>query len=127
MHSKTALQIIGIGLILQGIIFYVLAKPLTLQIFPNASEEAVHVGMIMRRGLATISFLAGLVVFLVRNDENRTTKRVLFGCGIGFASISLSMIKIFIENDAAIPVPAMLLYSFVSIYSFYLAMRTNNQ
>ena len=126
MHSKTALQIIGIGLILQGIIFYVLAKPLTLQIFPSASVEAVHVGMIMRRGLATISFLAGLVIFLVRNDGSRTTKRVLFGCGIGFASISLSMIKMFIENDATIPVPAMLLYSFVSIYSLYLAMRKNN-
>ena len=127
MRSKTALQIIGIGLILQGLMFYVLAKPLTLQLFTNATDEAVHVGAIMRRGLATVSFLAGLVIFLVRNDGYRTTKRVLFGCGIGFASISLSMINIVIESAATIPVPAILLYSFVSIYSLHLAMRKDSE
>ena len=34
--------------------------------FPGASDEAIHVGIIMRRGLAAMSFLAGLVIFLIR-------------------------------------------------------------
>ena len=73
MRSKTALGIIGSGLIIQALLFYAFATPLTLQIFPGAGDEAVHVGVVMRRGFAAMSFLAGLVIFLVRNDGYRTT------------------------------------------------------
>ena len=123
MRPQTALGIIGGGLVLQGLLFFTFATQLTMQIFPGAGDEAIHVGAVMRRGLATISFLAGLVIFLVRTDQYRTTKRILFGCGIGFAAISLSMIKIIADEAAAIPMPAIGLYSFVAIYSLYLAMH----
>ena len=123
MRIETALRIIGGGLVLQGLLFYTLASPLTLQIFPDASDEAIHVGMVMRRGLAAMSFLAGLVIFLVRGDGHRTTKRVLFGCGIGFTAISMSMIKIIIDKAAVIPLPAIVIYSGVAILAFYLATR----
>ena len=73
MRPQLALRLIGAGLVLQGLLFYGFATPLTIQIFPGASDEAVHVGMIMRRGLAAMSFLAGLVIFLVRDDGYRTT------------------------------------------------------
>ena len=77
----------------------------------------------MRRGLAAVSFLAGLVIFLVRGDGHRTTKRVLFGCGIGFAAISLSMAKIMIDKSAVIPLPAITLYGIIAVLSIYLAVR----
>ena len=123
MHPKTALLIIGGGLILQGLLFFSFAAPLTMQIFPGASDEAVHVGIVMRRGLAATSFLAGLVIFLVRNENYRTTKRVLFGCGIGFAAMSMSMIKLIANTAAVIPMPAVGLYSFVACYALYLAVH----
>ena len=108
---------------MQGLLFYALATPLTLQIFPNAHDDAIHVGVIMRRGLAAMSFLAGLVIFLVRNDSDRTTKRVLFGCAIGFAAISLSLMKIIVDEAAVIPLPAVGLYSVVAIFAMYIAIR----
>ena len=123
MRPQLALRLIGGGLVLQGLLFYSFATPLTIQIFPGASDEAIHVGMIMRRGLATMSFLAGLVVFLVRGDGYRTTKRVLFGCGIGFSAITLSLIKIIAEQAAVIPLPAIALYGFVAIYTLYISVR----
>ena len=123
MLAKTAVRIIGGALVLQGLLFYAFATPLTLQIFPGASDEAIHVGVIMRRGLAAMSFLAGLVIFLVRNDGYRTTKRVLFGCAIGFAAISLSLIKISVEEAAVVPLPAIGVYSFVAIFAMYIAVR----
>ena len=119
MRPQLALQLIGGGLVLQGLLFYGFATPLTIQIFPGASDGEVHVGMIMRRGLAAMSFLAGLVIFLVRNDGYRTTKRVLFGCGIGFSAITLSLIKIIAEQAAVIPLPAIAIYGFVAVYSLY--------
>ena len=123
MLPQTAVRIIGGALVVQGLLFYAFATPLTLQIFPGASDEAIHVGVIMRRGLAAMSFLAGLVIFLVRNDGYRTTKRVLFGCAIGFAAISLSLIKISVEKAAVIPLPAIGIYSFIAIFSMYIAIR----
>jgi hypothetical protein len=123
MLPQTAVSIIGGALVVQSLLFYAFAIPLTLQIFPGASEEAIHVGMIMRRGLAAMSFLAGLVIFLVRNEGNRITKRVLFGCAIGFAAISLSMIKINVDEAAVIPLPAIGVYGFVAIFSMYVAIR----
>ena len=123
MLPQTAIRIIGGALVIQGLLFYAFATPLTLQIFPGASDEATHVGMIMRRGLAAMSFLAGLVIFLVRNDGYRTTKRVLFGCAIGFAAISLSLIKISVDEAAVIPLPAVAIYTFATIFAIYIAMR----
>jgi len=123
IRLQTAIRIIGGGLVLQGLLFYGFATPLTMQIFPGASDEAVHVGMIMRRGLAAMSFLAGLVIFLVRDESDRTTKRVLFGCGIGFAAITLSMLKIIADKGAVIPLPAITLYGLVAVGALYLALR----
>ena len=123
MLPQTAVRIIGGGLVVQGLLFYAFATPLTLQIFPGASDEATHVGMIMRRGLAAMSFLAGLVIFLVRNDGHRTTKRVLFGCAIGFSGISLSLIKIIVDKAAVIPLPAIGLYGFIAVFAMYIAIR----
>ena len=123
MRPQLALRLIGGGLVLQGLLFYGFATPLTFQIFPGASDEAVHVGIIMRRGLAAMSFLAGLVIFLVRDDGYRTTKRVLFGCGIGFFAITLSLIKIIAEQAAVIPLPAIALYGFVTVYALYISVR----
>jgi len=110
-------------LVIQGLLFYAFATPLTLQIFPGASDEATHVGMVMRRGLAAMSFLAGLVIFLIRNEDYRTTKRVLFGCAIGFSAISLSLIKNIVDEAAVIPLPAVGIYSFVAIFAMYIAIR----
>ena len=79
--------------------------------------------MIVRSGLAVLSIRAGLVSFLVRDDGYRTTKRVLFGCGIGFTAITLSMIKIIAEQAAVIPLPAIALYGFVAVYALYISVR----
>ena len=123
MLPQTAIRIIGGALVIQSLFFYAFATPLTLQIFPGASDEATHVGMVMRRGLATMSFLAGLVIFLVRNESYRITKRVLFGCAIGFAAISLSLIKNIVDEAAVIPLPAVAIYSFFALFAMYVAIR----
>ena len=123
MRPQTAIRIIGGALVIQSLLFYAFATPLTLQIFPGASDEATHVGVVMRRGLAAMSFLAGLVIFLVRNDGDRTTKRVLFGCAIGFAAISLSLIKNIVDEAAVIPPPAVGIYSSIAIFAMYIAIR----
>ena len=79
MRTQLALRLIGSGLVLQGLLFYSFATALTIQIFPGASDDAIHVGMIMRRGIAAKSCLAGVGIFLVHDDGYGTTKRVVMG------------------------------------------------
>ena len=122
MLPQTAIGIIGGALITQSLLFYAFATPLTLQIFPVASDEATHVGFVIRRGLAAMLFLAGLVIFF-RNDAYRITNRVLFGCVIGFAAISLSLIKNIVDEHAVIPLLAFKIYTIVAICTTYTAMR----
>ena len=123
MLPQITIRIIGGALVVQGLFFYAFATPLTLQIFPGAGDEATHVGVVMRRALAAMSFLAGLVIFLVRNEGYRNTKRVLFGCAIGFAAISISLIKNIVDEAAVVPLPAVVAYSFVAVFAMYIAMR----
>ena len=67
-----------------------------------------------------MSFLAGLVIFLVRNDGTVPPSAFLFGCAIGFAAISLSLIKISVDEAAVIPLPAIEFWfccDFFDVYS----------
>jgi hypothetical protein len=122
-QPQTALAVIGAGLVLQGLMFFAFAEPLTRQIFPGAGDEALHVGMVMRRSLAALSFLAGLVVFLVRRESDRVAKRVLFGCGIGFSAMAAWMGKLMMDKAAVIPVPGMIIYMIAGVSALYLAFR----
>jgi len=121
--SKTALSLIGGGLIIQGLIFYGFAGPLTAQNFPGASDEAQHVGVVMRGGLAGLSLLAGVVIFLARQAAPPLGKRLLFGCAIGFAAISLIMIKILLDHAAVVPLPALGLYLATSGFALATAVK----
>ena len=120
---KTILFMIGCGLIVQGLVFYAFAEPLTDQNFPGANSQARHVGIIMRQSLAALSCLAGLVVLLACDAEKRTTKKILFGCAIGFAAIGVMMIKNLTDKSAVIPLPALGLYFFTSFLALYMAFR----
>lgn len=123
VSTKTVLTLIGSGLIIQGLIFYAFAGPLTDQSFPGAGAEARHVGIVMREWLAGLSCLAGLALVLARSAETLAVKRILFGCAIGFAAISVIMVKILVNKAAVIPLPALGLYLFTACLSLYAAFR----
>jgi hypothetical protein len=125
MSSKFALSVIGSGLIIQGLLFYAFAGPLTDQSFPGAGDEARHVGVIMRESLAGVSILAGLVIFLMRQENHKVIARILFSCGIGFGLISLIMIKTLIAKAAVIPLPALAIYLAITAHAFHMAFRKN--
>jgi peptidoglycan/LPS O-acetylase OafA/YrhL len=123
MSPQNLLRVIGAGLIIQGLLFFAFAAPLTEQIFPGAGDEARHVGIIMRQSLAGMSFLGGLVIFLVRGESDRVARRVLFGCGIGFTAIALSMVKVIVTHAAVVPIPGLVIYLGTGLIAIFIATR----
>ena len=123
VSTKAALALIGGGLIIQSLIFYAFAGPLTDQNFPGASDQARHVGVVMREGLSGLSCLSGLVIFLARGAPAIAAKKILFGCAIGFATISIIMIKILLNEAAVVPLPALVLYLFATCFSVYTVLQ----
>ena len=123
MSPQNLLRVISGGLVIQGLLFFAFAAPLTEQIFPGASDEARHVGIIMRQSLAGMSFLAGLVVFLVRGESDRVARRVLFGCGIGLTAIALSMVRVIVTHAAVVPMPGLLIYLGTGLIAIFIATR----
>ena len=123
ISPQNLLRFIGAGLVIQGMLFFAFAAPLTEQIFPGVDDEAAHVGIIMRQSLAGMSFLAGLVVFLVRDETDRVARRVLFGCGIGLTAITLSMVRVIVTQAAVVPIPGLLIYLLTGFMAIFIAIR----
>ena len=123
MSPQNLLRVIGAGLIIQGLLFFAFAAPLTEQIFPGAGDEARHVGIIMRQSLAGMSFLGGLVIFLVRGESDRVARRVLFGCGIGLTAIALSMVRVIVTHAAVVPIPGLVIYLATGLIAIFIATR----
>ena len=123
MSPQNLLRVIGAGLVIQGLLFFAFAAPLTEQIFPGAGDEAKHVGIIMRQSLASMSFLAGLVVFLVRGETDRVARRVLFGCGIGLTAIAGLMVRVIVTKAAVVPIPGLLIYLVTGLIAIFIATR----
>ena len=123
MSPQNLLGVIGASLVIQALVFFAFAAPLTEQIFPGVGDEAKHVGIIMRQSLSGMSFLAGLVVFLVRRETDRVARRVIFGCGIGLTAIALSMVRVIVTQAAVVPMPGLLIYLVTGLMAIFIAIR----
>ena len=98
-------------MIIQGIVFYFYSVTITQNMFPYAGAEAIEVGAVMRKILASGSIFIGIILFLARTNVTSAAKRILFGASMGFSILLVIMIHISLTNDA-IHVPIMPLIIF---------------
>jgi hypothetical protein len=119
MAAKSALTVIGLVMIAQGILFYVFKEVITLDMFPGVNKEALRVGEIMRELLAAGSMFIGVILFLARTNVNSAAKRILFGASIGFVILLGVLVHISITNDDInTPMLPLILFSLFAVISF---------
>ena len=119
MAAKIILTIMGVIMIIQGIIFYFYSVPITQNMFPSASIEAVEVGAVMRKILAGGSIFIGIILFLARTNVASVAKRILFGASIGFSILLVLMIHISLTNDTVnIPIAPLIIFAIFATISF---------
>ena len=78
MAAKSALTVIGLVMIAQGILFYVFKEVITLDMFPGVNKEALRVGEIMRELLAAGSLFIGVILLLSSNCQLKVLPKLEF-------------------------------------------------
>ena len=103
----------------QGITFYFFAVPITTNMFPTSSAEAIEVGAVLREVLAAGSMFIGIILFLARTNVTSAAKRILFGASIGFSLIVIILIHIAFSNDfVSVPITPLIIFVIFAIVSF---------
>ncbi len=103
----------------QGIIFYFFSAPITRNMFPTSSAEAIEVGAVLREILAAGSMFIGIILFLARTNVTSVAKRILFGASIGFSLIVIILIDIAFSNDfVSVPIAPLIIFVIFAVVSF---------
>ena len=119
MSAKFALTVIGLVMFAQGITFYFFAVPITTNMFPTSSAEAIEVGAVLREVLAAGSMFIGIILFLARTNVTSAAKRILFGASIGFSLIVIILIHIAFSNDfVSVPIAPLIIFVIFAVVSF---------
>ena len=120
MRAKVILTVIGSVMILQGLAFYFFSMPITQNMFPDAGDEAIKVGAVLREILAAGSLFIGIILFLSRTNVTSSAKRILFGASIGFSILLAILTHIALTNEAvSIPIAPFIIFAFFAVLSFF--------
>ena len=120
MRAKVILTVIGSVMILQGLAFYFFSMPITQNMFPDAGDEAIRVGAVLREILAAGSLFIGIILFLSRTNVTSSAKRILFGASIGFSILLAILTHIALTNEAvSIPIAPFIIFAFFAVLSFF--------
>ncbi|MAZ42076.1 MAG: hypothetical protein CMB93_04765 [Flammeovirgaceae bacterium] len=83
MKTKLTLTIIGIIMILQSIIYPLLAD-MSVDMMFNVGEEAKKVLILFQYAISSIFFMVGLILLFLRDVEKKYAKRILLAFLIAY-------------------------------------------
>ena len=99
MKTKLTLTIIGIIMILQSILYPLLAD-MSIDMMFNVGEEAKKVLILFQYAISSIFFMIGLILLFLRDVEKKYAKRILLAFliayipgFIGFYNLATSPLK----------------------------------
>ncbi len=128
MNSKNILTAIGVLNILQGIGFFLGAKIFTTQSFPAELLEGggLDVGIAMHWPLSITFIVIGIIILSTKNLAVKDAKKVLLSIGIAYLFFLINGILQHITTPVNVPLPAIGLVGFISVLSFYTALKKTN-
>ena len=125
MTAKGVLTVSGLIMVLQGILFYIYAVPLTLNMFPEANDAGVLIGSSLREILAAGSVFIGIILFLSRKNTSSSAKRILLGACFGFTLVFLVQLKLVVTGEANVPILPLLVFSGLALTSIFAATKAD--
>ncbi len=125
MNSKNVLTVIGVLNIIQGIGFFIGAETLTEQSFPSELlvGGGLVVGTAMHWPLSIACIVIGIIILSTRSLEMKDAKKVLLSIGIAYLFFLINGLLQHLTTPVNVPMPAIGLIAFISILSFYTALK----
>ena len=124
-NSRLALAFNGVIMVLLGIVFWFFPELFTLAMFPNISEneQAINVGIALRKNMGVGCVFIGMLLFWCQTSSKTTAQRLLFCSSFGFGLMVAGLLEVRLTDQANVPLPIILLFSCMSIYSLFVATR----
>ena len=124
-NSRLALAFNGVIMVLLGIAFWFFPELFTLAMFPNISEneQAINVGIALRKNMGVGCVFIGMLLFWCQTSSKTTAQRLLFCSSFGFGLMVAGLLEVRLTGQANVPLPIILLFACMSIYSLFVATR----
>ena len=112
-------------MMLLGITFWFFPELFTLAMFPNISdnEQAINVGIALRKNMGVGCIFIGMLLFWCQTSSKTTAQRLLLGSSFGFGLMVAGLLEVRLTGQANVPLPIILLFACMSIYSLFVATR----
>ena len=124
-NSRLALSLNGLILIVQGISFIIFANQITITMFPFSenNEQALHLGVSLRYSMGCGSIFIGLLLFMCRSTPRSVAQKLLLGSSLGFMLLLINLIYLYTVRNVLVPIPVLIVFSFLSFFSLYVSTR----
>ena len=119
MNQKNIFTIIGAILLLQGIVFYLIADKMVLGAFPTLNNVGQDAAEDLVQVISMMSITIGLISFAARN-----TPQLLWAYALGFSLIGLNSLKHLFIDQVNVPIPAMVIQLGIALVCGYLWMQS---
>ena len=112
-------------MMLLGIAFWFFPELITFAMFPNISEneQAINLGIAHSKIMGVGVIFIGMLLFWCQTSSKTTAQRLLFGSSFGFCLMVAGLLEVRFTGQANVPVIIILLFTFMSIYSLFVATR----
>tara|TARA_B100000925_G_scaffold18634_1_gene12829 strand:+ start:226 stop:618 length:393 start_codon:yes stop_codon:yes gene_type:complete len=124
-NSRLTLAFNGVIMMLLGITFWFFPELFTLAMFPNISdnEQAINVGIALRKNMGVGCIFIGMLLFWCQTSSKTTAQRLLFCSSFGFGLMVAGLLEVRLTGQANVPILIIVLFTFMSIYSLFVATR----
>ena len=130
MTPKIVLTVTGIFEVIFAIGIFFGAGGLASDGISEISEQALWLGSTFVEVMAAMSLGIGIILLLSRDIEISGAKKVFMGAGISFLIIIAVMIFHLIKNadmqGGKPPIPLMIVFSLLAVWSLYVANKENS-
>lgn len=124
-NSRLTLAFNGVIMMLLGILFWFFPELFTLAMFPNIleNEQAISVGIALRKNMGAGCVFIGMLLFWCQSSSKTTAQRLLFVSSLGFGLMLAGLLEVKLTGQADVPILIIMLFTFMSIYSLFVATR----
>ena len=121
MTVRGILFLSSLTMLFLGLSFLVFPDFISMQIFPEASENEIKIATTHRELMGGVSLFIGILLILAHRNVTSAAKRILFGTSLGFYIFIIIQLKQMVFDKNAIFWPVFIIFFILGTLSLYVS------